>query len=144
MYGFFFFFFFRLICWLDRMHHACVSKDKWVFNWRLKTEDWRLLVNCALSKKSDYSLLRHSLFEKWKSLESLRHGIFAEVGLPYFQVLHFQCWNQGLPWPKEKEEEKQKLGPLTQREKRNFFYWLYIFIFKVASFSFKNLPLFFN
>ena len=31
-----FFFFLRLICWLERMHHARVSKDKWVYEWRLK------------------------------------------------------------------------------------------------------------
>ena len=31
---FFFFFFLRVICWLERMH---VGKDKWVYEWRLKT-----------------------------------------------------------------------------------------------------------
>ena len=81
-------------------------------------------------------------FWKTKSLETFPHGIFAEVGLPYFQGHHFQCWNQGARRPKNNKKHKTKNSPWPKKKSEYFFYWLYIISLSAKSSC--KMPTFWN
>ena len=91
------------------------------------------MVRCQNSQTIHCFVIHFLKIERACLFETLHHVNFVEVGLPYFQGLHFPGWNQGAPMA----QRKKKLGTLP---KEKIIYWLYIFISRIESLFQKFRP----
>ena len=99
--------------------------------WTLKTKS---IASCQKSQIIRCSVIHFSKNERASEVCTMESS--QKLDFPIFEAFLSNVEIKGLPGPKKKI--KNKIWPLTQREKRKFFYWLYILIFRGASFSFKN------
>ena len=118
------FFFFRLICWLERMHHACVSKDKWVYEWRLKAFSQLRVV-----KKVWLFIALSFTFWKMKEPRKFAPWNLRGSGTSLFSSSSFQMLKSGTPLAQRKRRRKIKIGPPDPKRKKKFFLLAIYFYF---------------